>query len=171
VKESAGAVPVAGAVVRGEGDRHDWADSEHAANGPRPVYDSADTQHRHLWRIDHRQNGVDPQLAEIGDSDRRVAHFLSGQPSGPGSTDKVAQGSHQLVEVVVLRITDRGRDETAVPKGYGHAEMHLLARPKPALHPMPVQVADLDGGQRDSPQEQGGGQYSARRWPVSVAVT
>ena len=171
MKESAGAVPVAGAVVRGEGDRYDRADSEHAVDGPRPVYDSADTQHRHLWRVDHRQNGVDPQLAEVGDSYRRVAHFLSGQPPGPGSTDKVAQGSHQPVEVEQLRITDRGRDETAVPKGYGHAQMHLLDRLELALHPMPVQVADLDGGQRDGPQEQGGGQYSARRWPVSVAVT
>ena len=153
MQEPAGAVPVTGSVVRGESDRYDRADSEHAVNGPWPINHSPDTDHRHLWRIDHRQNGVDAQLAKVGNGYRRVAHCLSGQPPGPGTTDKVTQGSHQTVEVEKLGITDRGRDETAVPKGYGHAEMHPLDRLELAPHPMPVQVADLDGGQRDRPQE------------------
>ena len=163
-------MPVAGAVVRGEADRHDRADGEHAVYGPRPVYHAAEAHHRHLWRVDHRQDGVDAELAEIGDCDRRVGHLLSGQPPGPGATDKVAQGRHQLVEIESLRIPDGGRDETAVPQGYRHAEMHSVDRLESTLHPVPVEVADLGRGHRDGSQEQRGRQHSPRRRAVAVAV-
>jgi len=107
-------VAVADAVVGGQRRGDDRRHAQAAVDRPRPLRHAAETHQRHLRRVDHAVDGGHALLAEAGDRDRAGGELGALERAGAGAADQVEQFAVQLLDVLVVDLQQRRRDQSPV---------------------------------------------------------
>src|SRR5438093_5838544 len=92
-----------------ERPRHDAA-----VDGPRPLDDLAEPDHRRLRGIDDPEYGLHALLSDARHRDRRVGKLRTPDSTASRPLHQVAKPPHEVVEASPVRVVERGSHEASL---------------------------------------------------------
>ena len=101
------------AVVAGERDVHHRRDVDLAVDDDGRRLHGADGQDRHLRRVEHGDELVDAEHAEVRDRERAAAHVLPRQLAVAGTADELGARARDLLHAAPVGVANHGNDEPA----------------------------------------------------------